>query len=250
MTSTNYDEEIDWDLDIEEEIKIAQDELDARFLESIREEKEQRTCPTCKLVYTNLGIGLFLRHKDACRRKLLKASVNASSFTCNLCDKILNNKYNYDKHYEKCKKIHAEEEENGGPVNLTCDLCNRTMNNKFNFDSHYEKCKLATEKRNSKVNPTCDICSKVCQSDYHLEQHKKVCQIRNEKPETTFKCDICNDNKFKTEYHLNVHKKACQKRANQNKETYKCDVCLRTDFQSEYHLSQHTKAKKCYSATN
>jgi len=87
-------------------------------------------------------------------------------FTCNLCNKEFNRKYNLNKHMERknpCVKKEEEEVEEEVEVEVEekkfkCEFCEYSTNKTGNFNRHLKTCKIKQEKEEEDKKIKCEFC--------------------------------------------------------------------------------------------
>ncbi|XP_055941955.1 zinc finger protein 761-like [Argiope bruennichi] len=104
-------------------------------------------------------------------------------FSCSVCTKEFNYKYNLYRHYQ----THT------GDKPFKCYVCNKQFSQKVNLDAHY---KIHTGEKPY----ACDICEKKFNSKHNRDTHH-----RTHTGDRPFLCDVCNEG-FTQKVHLIRHK--------------------------------------------
>jgi uncharacterized Zn-finger protein len=113
-------------------------------------------------------------------------------FTCNLCNKEFNRKYNLNKHMERknpCVKKEEVEVEEEEEKKIKCEFCNKFYKHNFTLTRHLKTCKVKCEKEKEEEDKKlkCEFCNKSYKQKQHLTRHLKTCKIKQEKEEPTIK---------------------------------------------------------------
>ena len=144
-------------------------------------------------------------------------------FTCNLCNKEFNRKYNLNKHMERknpcVKKEEVEvevEEEEEEEKKIKCEFCEYSTNKTGNLNRHLKTCKAKFK---------CEFCKNGFANNSSLKRHIKLyCKIKQEKEEEEedkkFKCEFCNKS-YKQKQHLTRHLKTCKIKQEKEEPTIK-----------------------------
>lgn len=176
---------------------------------------------------------VFKSTSSKATKKKSPDKINVEHFVCNICGKVLSNKYAMQRHKIVVHKTSGD---------LFCNVCIKLFSTAEDLAEHKTKCVKTRGYTNTAVRFECDICGGVLKNKHVLRGHMRW---KHNPAAKKFKCKLC-ESSFVRQSLLDIH----HNRAHLDIKEYICSICgrgFKTKDQLKSHTNSHTGEKpfKC-----